>query len=910
MQIVSYQQTMGRKAIQTTDGRIIAVSSNTHTGIGYTPDNFTIIADTLGNVLSTVLVGGYGVAETTDKGCLIGRSKNISKLDSSGNVLWTRSYSSATYQFEINVIKAVPDSTYICSAFSSEPNKKIVVFKIDNAGDTLWLRKFGNSVYTHESAPDLIILPNEIIILCNHENSSNGYISSMLKLDFNGNILNDIYINTPVSWTGSFTNTVDNHFVITGLNELHKVDTSGSVIWTRSFPNYRIYSVKETIEHEFIIAGKKTITTSVEEPFLLKTDTAGILKWSKLFPSPYEGGSAFNYFENVSLTSDGGYLLCGSKAIFNKSKLFVVKTDSSGNVFSNRISGYVYNDLNNDCIKDASEPVFKKAMVKLDPGPYYTMTNNSGYYSFDVGLGNYTVSQISPNFLWAQNCTQPYSISFSSYNQTQNDINFSNTVSIHCALLKVNISTLNLVRCFKGYHHLNYSNSGTDTAMNVFITVDFGDNIIPISSSIPWSSSINNVYTFNIGSLLPGESGSISILDSVSCNTVVGQTECVIAHIYPDTNCAPVNPVWDHSSIQVYGNCINDSLVCFVIKNTGNPVTGDMTGHSNIRVYSFDLLFETSNFQLAGGDSLIKCYTSDGTPIRLEADQRPGHPGYSHPQAIIEDCGNSGYPSFGFVTTVPEDDEDSFIEIDCQEIVGSFNQNDKNVKPEGITHYHFIKSNDELEYKIDFQNTGSFTISNIYVLDTLSAFLDASTINSMSCSHWYQYRIYGNNILEWKFNNINLPAYYSDPAGSHGYIKFKVKQIDNNPVNTIITNRASIFFDFSSDILTNCATSIVNDRIFFTSAHYANNYSEYDFNIYPNPFSNNTNIKINPILLCMGISIHIIDIYGKLLFVKPVFEEITIIDPDNLSNGIYFLEVVTRSAEKLFVGKIIFYDGK
>ncbi|MBI4646142.1 MAG: hypothetical protein HY738_05960 [Bacteroidia bacterium] len=100
-----------------------------------------------------------------------------------------------------------------------------------------------------------------------------------------------------------------------------------------------------------------------------------------------------------------------------------------------------------------------------------------------------------------------------------------------------------------------------------------------------------------------------------------------------------------------------------------------MDGLSNYRVYIDNVMFETGTFQLAGGDSLIKCYSATGQAIRFEADQCPGHPGHSHPNDVIELCGDSQNPSLGFVTAMPEDDENPFLEIDCNEVVESYDPN-------------------------------------------------------------------------------------------------------------------------------------------------------------------------------------------------------------------------------------------
>jgi hypothetical protein len=64
-----------------------------------------------------------------------------------------------------------------------------------------------------------------------------------------------------------------------------------------------------------------------------------------------------------------------------------------------------------------------------------------------------------------------------------------------------------------------------------------------------------------------------------------------------------------------------------------------MTGSSEWRAYT-DIrrtltLVDSGDFQLDSGDSIQVSIPSNGVKIRLIADQRPGHPGNSEPQADI-----------------------------------------------------------------------------------------------------------------------------------------------------------------------------------------------------------------------------------------------------------------------------------
>jgi len=100
---------------------------------------------------------------------------------------------------------------------------------------------------------------------------------------------------------------------------------------------------------------------------------------------------------------------------------------------------------------------------------------------------------------------------------------------------------------------------------------------------------------------------------------------------------------WDKSSIDIIGDCNDDPDLeaVFEIINTGDPGEGDMDGITFYYIYINDILQNTESFQLNGGDSLIVTVDAGcDDSVRLEADQRPGHPGNSHPRLTIEfaDC--------------------------------------------------------------------------------------------------------------------------------------------------------------------------------------------------------------------------------------------------------------------------------
>ncbi len=170
-----------------------------------------------------------------------------------------------------------------------------------------------------------------------------------------------------------------------------------------------------------------------------------------------------------------------------------------------------------------------------------------------------------------------------------------------------------------------------------------------------------------------------------------------------------------------------------------------------------------------------------------------------------------------------------------EEIIGSYDPNDKNVSPEVSA----PTENEPLEYTIRFQNTGNFQADFVIVKDTLDVQLDLTSFQMIAASHSYELEII-DRIATWTFNEINLPDSTSDEAGSHGFIKFKVQRIARLDVGDQIPNSVAIYFDYNEPVITNtCVYSIINCISTGTDIQTAcNSYTWLDGNTYTS--SNNT----------------------------------------------------------------------
>ena len=183
----------------------------------------------------------------------------------------------------------------------------------------------------------------------------------------------------------------------------------------------------------------------------------------------------------------------------------------------------------------------------------------------------------------------------------------------------------------------------------------------------------------------------------------------------------------------------------------------------------------------------------------------------------------------------PGNNEMHFSEI----VTGSHDPNEKTVEPAA----NISPDDSILTYTIHFQNTGTASTVFIIVKDTLSPYLDPATVRNLASSLKYSsFNIGGQGILTWIFNPGTLPDSITDASGSKGFITFSVKKKNSTSINSVISNSASIYFDYNSPVMTNTVTDTVANPLFIVPV---NAMAEVLVTAFPNPFSDATTIIVS-----------------------------------------------------------------
>lgn len=830
---------------------------------------------------------GYAIAGYIDQDANGPAKRDIYllKTDAYGNKKWFKTFG-GTLDDEARSIIELADGSLVMTGFQSYSGSKenIFVLKTDSEGNMLWLNTYGQLAYRRRGT-SIAAIPNGDLIISGETQPVLTDDKDVLALRINefGTPLwtslynfKDIFGNDADDETRAIVYNTDGTILLAGGTNtqpggegfLIKIQGDGNAtpIWQKLFANYSFFALKASAGKLFA-GGSKTSPNDLENLVLVKMDENG----NSICEAVVGRGGFDQGFGLVPVR--GGAVIAGSTEQFvggfGESYAYLVKADANCTVLTSYVQANIFRDFNGNCLKDPSEPGLRNWAVRIE-SPFdttYTVANANGDLKVEVDTGNYNLILFPPNPYW-KSCDSVVSVHVSSFYDTVY-LNVPVKTLFDCARNEVDVTTPVLRRCSDNVYRIRYCNSGTVPSLNTIVDVELDPYLSLTSSSITAIPQGNNVYRFNIGTLNNGDCGDFNITAYLNCDeTQTGQTHCVTAKISPNEFCGS-NLGWDGAIIAAKAFCENDS-VKMLLQNVGTGAMGGPLGY----VITEDVVMLTPpgspdfKFDLdAGEDTLIWSHIATGKTFRIIAQQSPGYPGTSYPTAAVEGCKtdtSTSEVSLGFYTMFPEDDADAFIESDCQESNDSdFNPLYlKRGHPKGYDVPHYVSPQTDLDFVIQFQNTGADTVQQVVIRDTLSAALDPATVYPGAASHPYQFDILGNGIVEFTLSNLNLIPGGGVP--SEGFVKFRVSQKPNMPCETTIFNSAAIYFDFNAPVFTNTTYHTVCDSFIAVNTHEVY-WKGADLKVFPNPASESVNFKVEGVN-AQSYALLLYDIQGRLIF--------------------------------------------
>jgi len=351
-----------RPFYQYSDGSTIIepdfVSTNLNPKIKETP--YEEWNRSFGGIYERFVYNVWSVQQTSDDGyILLGKMAQspwaeLIKIDVNGNEQWNKTFGDFGY---MPSVLQLHDDGYIFLGINTAEGMPAVLVKTDLNGNQQWSKKFGGTGdysvgFVQNTLDGGYILTgmkwSDAILVKTDSNGSEQW-SKTFRLD--GVITPSFVLETP-----------DGGYILTGdilwdeqdnirIDEvlLLKTDSKGTEQWNRTFGRYDyspIYSVQNTLDGGYILAGKTGRWGESEDAWILKTDANGNEEWNKTF-----GLDGFDSVYSVVQTSDGGYVLAGTidiaknpdfkgQILYENYDAWLFKTDASGNLeWSKTIGG-------------------------------------------------------------------------------------------------------------------------------------------------------------------------------------------------------------------------------------------------------------------------------------------------------------------------------------------------------------------------------------------------------------------------------------------------------------------------------------------------------------------------------------------------------------------------------------------
>lgn len=842
----------------------------------------------------------------------------IGKYDSFGSVLWTKPHVPPTSENGLHTVTSI-DVTHdggfvftvnyknpICSCW------RYVVTKTDGDGEFVWQADSGNNL-DYQANSIKTLTDGGFAVAGLHGNIGGSSLDMYLeKRDSNGAPLwEKDYLITGLQYFQSVIESADGNIVVAGYGNdstnmddvpvyMAKLDQTGDEVWFNQWTlskQAQTYDLKETPNGDYVVVGHigdfNTPPPFMYQGFILLADEDGNEVWRRELSND-------DYFEtlfSVQPCPDGGFAISGYDNTNFQGAALLIKTDSLGNIYTHHLTGKVYVDDDLDCTYDSGETDLAGWIVTaVGDETFYGSTDSDGQYSILVDTGEYELMVALPSPLWDV-CQPSYTVQASNvYDTTELDIPVQ--IVDECPFMSVDISTPFIRPCFESFYSVSYCNYGTETAVDATIEVELDSAMTFLSTTGNLQSQNGQILVFDLGDVLLNECGSFIIDYETACDsTLIGQSLCTEAHIFPDSLCGGN---YDGPIIEIDAFCENDS-VKFNIQNTG----GDMDDVFEYIIIEDHIILLQDEFQLMeNGEELVAEMAMPNSTYHIVAAQSLTMPPYFGNPVVVESLeGCVGVSTPGFFGEFQQNEGEPWLAIECREATASFDPNDKTAYPTGFTEEHLIENRTDLEYRIRFQNTGTDTAFNVVLVDTLSAFLDPATLRPGASSHPYTFELSGEGVAKFKFANIYLPDSTTNEAASNGFVNFKIIQQPDNEVGTVIENFADIYFDFNAPIRTNTVFHTIGDWwVDIVSSSVEVFQAGLEVSVFPNPFFENATFKLEG--FNQSGTLQLFSQNGQMVVEKAFAEGKTQVQRNQLSNGIYFFKMMNEGGV-LATGKVV-----
>ena len=283
----------------------------------------------------------FKIVETLNSYTLVGHH-HVINIDNNGDLVWYKKIESYDIEDGAAQIKSVvsdsANNLYLVGGRGSNNpkiNQEAVITKLNSSGEILWEKTYTPSSRNYFN--DIKITDNnQLIIIGSVEGIYNNSISTgyrIIKTNTNGDII----------WENSFRfgyHGVPHQIIITkrgnyafvGYKEIIEVSEDGSNI--KTYPNFitNPSSLAQTNDGGYIVTGNHYPPYADFNMIgIAKYDLNGNIEWEKIIQEPY----TYMDGKTILVENDGGYRICGSSSKYyydndERPYLLIYKTDNKG----------------------------------------------------------------------------------------------------------------------------------------------------------------------------------------------------------------------------------------------------------------------------------------------------------------------------------------------------------------------------------------------------------------------------------------------------------------------------------------------------------------------------------------------------------------------------------------------------
>lgn len=775
----------------------------------------------------------------------------LMKIDSLGNLLWTKTYgfSNANYwEIGYNLLKLSDGHMIIAGDAGKEAyfdDRISLLIKIDHEGNQIWKHYYQDIAGLQDIQPQ-----GNGFIAVGHQDRT----AAILHVDSVGNEIGKSYFEiSDETVLHKVIPARDNEFLVIGRSNrigagysggfIARVNAQDDILWYRIFETgnreYTFSSITKWFRPPMGVyqdsTGNIWIADSYDEQIgLFLFDTLG----NQLDRKVYGQSQKEEWPTSLLPTTDGGWLMTG---LYEQDSSFAIKLSATGkqewleyygranhNSFTLSVAEtndhYLLTGMISDSLGESPADGWLLGVEKDgNPFPYtvhlsmhYDIVGDCEYSVEDIPLsgwfitasdsfrttqlitdlqGNaiYQTDAYETRFDYAAQNTKHFDLCTNTswvYASQQNpEITERNVVhkQSNCAEIEVGLTQPDLVLCDTSTFWITLVNRGIEPSDETTLRFEYDTSLALIECS--------EDYAIVEGGLLitippiDAIGGEYRIFGRVvlSCDVQLGATHRMKA-VLLSPNC---EPAYDGPRYAISGSC-NGEQIRFLLSNEGGGGMLATTAY-NLYVNDLPMIHEQPIILPEGGNEIIFEYPADGRTWRMELLPDAAEPNQRIRVTTVEGCGrlNTGLYNVGFTngfSSGPADIKSS--EAFAMNSVGMPNEIIEAMP--GMLEENVISALEPLEYTAHAQNNTGLVVNEVVFDLSFVRGLDVTTFHVLASNEKVTLELISNTELRATMQNLSLMP------GDDAMIRFRVAPNDSLKATqhgTSIQVQGSAFFD-------------------------------------------------------------------------------------------------------------------